>query len=71
LMLFPPLLVPPTEGRFDTWYRVSAFAASGLCACAGATTTPQQTAAKIIKRFWLVPLVMNCVVIFVSFVEFS
>ncbi len=57
-MLFPPLLVPPTEGRFDTWYRVSAFAASGLCASAGARTAPQQTAASTMKRI----LVVNCFV---------
>jgi hypothetical protein len=70
-MLFPPLLVPPTEGRFDTWYRVSAFAASGLCACAGATAALQHTAIKTMKRIWLVLGVVSCVVIFVSFVEFS
>src|SRR6266496_5418423 len=59
LMLFPPLLVPPTEGRFDTWYRVSAFAGSGLCACAGVRVAPKQTAIRVMKRVSLALLILN------------
>src|SRR5213079_3109212 len=57
LMLFPPLLVPPSPGRFETWYCVFA-TACGPCACAGVKAAPQEAAAKIIKRLWLVVLVM-------------
>jgi len=44
-MLFPPLLVPPKSGRFDTWYCDFAFAG----ACANASVAPQQHAAAINK----------------------
>src|SRR5439155_16576078 len=69
-MLFPPLLVPPRPGRLDTLYCVFAFAACWPCACAGARAAPQQTAVRMIKRVGLILLVVSCVVIFFSFVEF-
>src|SRR6266705_4766376 len=69
-MLFPPLLVPPKSGRFDTWYCVFAFIACGPCACAGVKAAPQQATARIIKRPWLVVLVMCCAVIFFSLLNF-
>src|SRR5437899_13091218 len=63
-MLFPPLLVPPKSGRFDTWYCDFAFVAPALCACTGARITAQQTVIRPMKRIWLDLLVVNCVVIF-------
>jgi hypothetical protein len=69
-MLFPALFVPPSPGKFDTRYWVLAFAASGPCARAVARAAPQQIAVIMVKRIWLDLLVMSCVVIFVSFVEF-
>src|SRR5437763_381411 len=38
-MLFPPLLVPPSPGRLDTWYCVLAFVCADLCASAGFGST--------------------------------
>src|SRR5438093_11367362 len=62
-MLFPPLLVPPSDGRLETWYCVFVFAACCPCACAGARTAAQQTASKAMKRISLALLVLRCVVI--------
>jgi hypothetical protein len=70
-MLFPALLVPPSVGRLETWYCDFAFIASDFCACSGASVAPQQAAVRTMKRIWLALLVLNCVVMFVSFVEFS
>jgi hypothetical protein len=70
-MLFPPLLVPPKSGRVDTWYWAFVFVGFGFCAFSGANIAPQDTAIRIMKRAWLTLLVLNCVVMFVSFVEFS
>jgi hypothetical protein len=33
-MLFPPLLVPPSEASVDTWYSVFGFAFACVCAAA-------------------------------------
>jgi hypothetical protein len=70
-MLFPPLLVPPKSGRVDTWYCDLALNASGFCACTGASVAPKQTVIRITKRVALALLVVGCVVMFLSFVEFS
>jgi hypothetical protein len=43
-MLFPPLLVPPSESRFDTWYWVFGFARDCAPICAGTRASPQQIA---------------------------
>src|SRR5258708_7247605 len=64
-MLFPPLLVPPSEGRLDTLY-CTFVAVAGACARAA----PQQTAIRIVTRIWLVLLFVSCVFIFLSFVDF-
>src|SRR5262245_10898927 len=69
-MLLPPLLVPPKSGSVDTWYCDFAFVASGPCPCTGARVTPKQTAIRIMKRVWLALLVVSCVIMFLSFVEF-
>jgi hypothetical protein len=66
-MLFPPLLVPPKSGRTDTWYCVLDLALAPLCARAGVSVAPQQTAASTMTRV----LVVVFVVMFVSFVELS
>ena len=69
-MLFPPLLVPPKSGRVDTKYCDFGFIGSGFCAYTGATA-PQHAVIRIMKRVWLTLLVVSCVVMFVSLVEFS
>src|SRR5215203_423483 len=69
-MLFPPLLEPPKSGRVDTSYCNLAFVASDLCACTGARTAAQQTAARAMNSGWLTRLVMNRVVILCPLLNF-
>jgi hypothetical protein len=70
-MLLPPLLVPPKSGSVDTWYFEFAFFASAVCACTGVNLAQKQTAIRMTKRVWPTLLLVNCVVMFFSFVEFS
>jgi hypothetical protein len=48
-----------------------AFIASGFCARTDITGATQQMVTRITKRVWVALLVVSCVVMFVSFVEFS
>src|SRR5207249_6504966 len=66
-MLFPPLLVPPSEGRLDTLY-CTFFVFAVACACARAA--PQQKAIRIVKRLRLGILVLRSVVIFCPLLNF-
>jgi len=54
-MLFPPLLVPPSEARVDTWYCTFGF----VFACVCARVAAQHAAIKIVKHVRLAFLVMN------------
>src|ERR1043166_3164775 len=62
LILFPPLLVPPSPGRFDTLYWVFLFGLTWPCACAGTKAT--QTKVTIMKRSCVTPLVVCCAIRF-------
>jgi hypothetical protein len=56
-------------GRLDTWYCDLALIASG-CAFTGISIAPQQTAIRMVKTVWLVLWILNCVVMFVSLLNF-